>query len=78
MSLSISSEWIQTLSKDAVASFLRSATLGVELVEPWIVCSAASYVWNYNNHVLSSSRKPTITDTLSAILDGLKKVGHAG
>ena len=76
--LSPLSDWIKSLSSDAVASFLRAVALGEELDEPWIVCSSAAYVWNYNNHVLGASRHSAITDSLTVLLDGLKKVGHAG
>ena len=74
----IYSEWIDSLSKDAVTAFLRTVTLGMELEEPWIVCSAASYVWNYNNHTMTQLRHHEMVETLKEVLSGLKKVGHAG
>ncbi|KAH9492442.1 Cilia- and flagella-associated protein 46 [Bulinus truncatus] len=71
-------EWIVALSKEATKSFLRGLFLGVLLNEPWIVCSAAAYVWNYNNHIFGQGREDEITSDLSTVLEGLKKVGHAG
>ena len=66
------------MTDDAVSSFLKSVTLGIELNEAWILCSATAYIWNYNNHVLDQNRHREIVDTLQTLLDGLRKVGHAG
>ena len=52
--------------------------LGQELSEAWLVCCAATYVWNYCNHVLHQRRHRTIIETLQKLVDGLTKVGHAG
>ncbi|KAK6186277.1 hypothetical protein SNE40_008346 [Patella caerulea] len=71
-------DWIKMLSETSTKSFLRGLELGVILEEAWLVCSAAAYVWNYNNHVLTENRHREILNTLAVILDGLKKVGHAG
>ncbi|XP_077868056.1 cilia- and flagella-associated protein 46-like [Saccoglossus kowalevskii] len=71
-------EWIKSLSDNTTKGFLRAAELGIELNEPWIVCSAAAYVWNYNNHVLTQNRHREIISPLAALLDALKVVGHAG
>ena len=72
------SEWIKSLTDTATNAFLRAAELGEELKEPWIVCSAATYVWNYNNHILSQNRHREIVDPLTVLLEKLKTVGHAG
>lgn len=72
------SDWIKSLSADATRSFLRGLELGVELVEPWLVCSAAAYIWNYNNHVLTQRRHREVMDTLTKVVEGIKKVGHDG
>lgn len=72
------SAWIDSLSAAATACFVRAVGLSIELDEPWIVCSAAAYVWNYNNHILQNQRHKEITQVLDILLDGLKKVGHAG
>jgi hypothetical protein len=66
------------LSETATESFLRSIELGVELSESWIICSAATYLWNYNNHIFAQNRHREIVDVLQTVLDGLRKVGHAG
>ncbi|XP_077992013.1 cilia- and flagella-associated protein 46-like isoform X2 [Glandiceps talaboti] len=71
-------EWIQSLCTNTTRGFLRGAELGVELNEPWIVCSAAAYVWNYNNHVLTDNRHRELIAPFSTLLDALKVVGHAG
>ncbi|XP_035825239.1 cilia- and flagella-associated protein 46 [Aplysia californica] len=71
-------EWIKDLSEQTTANFLRGLALGIELDEAWIVCSAAAYLWNYNNHVLTQGRHKEIVPHLTTVLAGLKKVGHAG
>ncbi|XP_065923991.1 cilia- and flagella-associated protein 46 isoform X6 [Magallana gigas] len=71
-------DWIKSLSADATRSFLRGLELGVELEEPWLVCSAAAYIWNYNNHVLTQRRHREVMDTLTKVVEGIKKVGHDG
>ncbi|GFO25849.1 cilia- and flagella-associated protein 46-like [Plakobranchus ocellatus] len=71
-------EWIKDLSHQATENFLRGLALGVELNEPWIVCSAGAYIWNYNTHVLAQGRHREIVEALTTVLGGLKKVGHAG
>ena len=66
------------MTRNAVASFLRGAALGVELQEAWVVCNAATYIWNYYNHVLQSERHREITDCLQTLLDAFKETGHTG
>ncbi|XP_053406399.1 cilia- and flagella-associated protein 46-like [Mercenaria mercenaria] len=70
-------DWIKSLSECGTSSFLRGLALGVELNEAWLVCCATTYVWNYNNHVLTQLRHREIMDTLTVVFDGLKNVGHA-
>ncbi|XP_025093435.1 cilia- and flagella-associated protein 46-like isoform X2 [Pomacea canaliculata] len=70
--------WIRELSEASTSSFLRGLELGVDLMEPWLVCNAAAYIWNYNNHILTQMRHREILLPLTAVLDGLKRVGHAG
>lgn len=74
----IPSEWIASLSKEATGSFLRGAAIGVELEEAWLCCCAATYVWNYNNHILSREEHHQIVDNLTAVLEALRAAGHAG
>ncbi|XP_076434592.1 cilia- and flagella-associated protein 46-like isoform X2 [Babylonia areolata] len=71
-------DWIAELSEASTKAFLRGMELGMELGEAWLVCCATSYIWNYNNHILSSGRHREIVPALTALLGGLKKVGHAG
>ncbi|CAG5128471.1 unnamed protein product, partial [Candidula unifasciata] len=70
--------WIRDISELATHSFLHGMMLGVKLAEAWMVHNAATYVWNYNNHVLSQNRHTEIVPHLSMILEGLKRVGYAG
>ena len=72
------SEWIDSLSKESIDAFLRAVNLGVELNEAWVVCSSASYIWNYNNHTMTQLRHREMVETLKEVLTGMKKVGHAG
>lgn len=74
----VSSDWIKGLSDQAKDHFLRGLAIGVELDESWIVCSAAAYIWNYTNHILTQGRHREIVPQLTTVLQGLKKVGHAG
>lgn len=76
--ISLVSNWIRELSEASTSSFLRGLELGVDLMEPWLVCNAAAYIWNYNNHILTQMRHREILLPLTAVLDGLKRVGHAG
>ncbi|XP_052771669.1 cilia- and flagella-associated protein 46-like isoform X4 [Mya arenaria] len=70
-------DWIKSLSESTTGSFLRGLALGVELTEAWLVCCSATYIWNYNNHVLTQLRHREVMETLTTVFDGLKKVGHA-
>ena len=72
------SDWIKSISECATNSFLRGLDLGVDLEEAWLVCCATAYIWNYNNHILTQLRHREIMPTLTAVYNGLKKVGHAG
>ncbi|KAK1166636.1 cilia- and flagella-associated protein 46 [Acipenser oxyrinchus oxyrinchus] len=71
-------DWIQYLSSYATENLLRAAELGVELHEAWIVCNAAVYIWNYNNHLIRSGRQRELVDTLQTVLAALKQTGHSG
>lgn len=70
--------WISEINELAVNSFLRSTAIGKELKETWIVVNAATYFWNYNNHMISQNKHRDIYGQLQVILDGLKKAGHDG
>ncbi|XP_071946707.1 cilia- and flagella-associated protein 46-like [Antedon mediterranea] len=70
-------DWISSLSQFATTHFLRAAELGCALGEPWIVCNATTYLWNYNNHLLVEGRHRELIETFSKLLEALKQVGHA-
>jgi len=57
-----------------VSKFLRAASHGVVLNESWIVVSAAAYVWNYSNHLMSQQRQHEIVASLQVVLDAVKAV----
>ncbi|XP_022091640.1 cilia- and flagella-associated protein 46-like isoform X3 [Acanthaster planci] len=71
-------DWIKDLSDSITKGFLRASELGVQLNEPWVVCSAATYLWNYNNHLLSGDRHRELVACYGSLLQDLKHVGHAG
>ncbi|XP_071793797.1 cilia- and flagella-associated protein 46-like isoform X3 [Asterias amurensis] len=71
-------DWIKDLSASITKGFLRASELGVQLTEPWIVCSSTTYLWNYNNHLLSAGRHRELIDCFGSLLQDLKQVGHAG
>lgn len=61
-----------------MGSFLRASAIGKDLKETWIVVNAATYFWNYNNHMVSRNKHRDIYGQLQIILDGLKRAGHVG
>lgn len=76
--LFFSSDWIASLSNEVIHSFHRAAEIGVELKEPWLVCNAAVYLWNYTTHLLSQGRYKEVIPIYSPVLDAVKVTGHAG
>ena len=72
------SKWISSLSDDAIRGFQRAAAIGVELNEPWLVCNAAVYVWNYTTHMLCEGRYKEIIPIYNPIFEAMKTTGHAG
>uniref|UniRef100_H2ZYN0 Cilia and flagella associated protein 46 n=1 Tax=Latimeria chalumnae TaxID=7897 RepID=H2ZYN0_LATCH len=71
-------DWIAYLSQYTTENFMRAAELGVELNEVWLVCNAAVYIWNHNNHLLASGRQTELVNTLQTLLNYIKKTGHNG
>lgn len=71
-------EWISSLSNEVIHSFHRAAEIGVELKEPWLVCNAAVYLWNYTTHLLSQGRHKEVIPIYSPVLEAVKSTGHAG
>jgi len=76
--LSFASDWISSLSNEVIYSFQRAAEFGVELKEPWLVCNAAVYLWNYTTHMLSQGRHKEVIPIFSPVLEAMKLTGHAG
>ncbi|XP_048407549.2 cilia- and flagella-associated protein 46 [Stegostoma tigrinum] len=72
------SNWIDSLSSCATKNFLRGAELGMEIDDASIVCNAAIYIWNHNNHLLVAGRYKELVETFRTLLDALKQTGHCG
>ncbi|XP_041476710.1 cilia- and flagella-associated protein 46-like isoform X5 [Lytechinus variegatus] len=70
-------EFINDLTASSTKGFLRAAELGVTLNESWIVCSAASYFWNYTNHVMTENRHRELVPSFTSLLQAMKQVGHS-
>ncbi|XP_043331937.1 cilia- and flagella-associated protein 46 [Cervus canadensis] len=70
--------WIEGLSQYAMSCWLRSADIGQELQEPWIVQNAVVYVLNHNHHLLKAGRQRELLDALYHLLGIVKAVGHSG
>lgn len=61
-----------------MSCWLRSADIGQELQEPWIVQNAVVYVLNHNHHLLKAGRQRELLDALYHLLGIVKAVGHSG
>lgn len=72
----IYSDWIDDVSTQAINQFQRAAIIGVELKEPWIVCNAGIYVWNYTKHLLSEGKYSSLTKVFRPLFTSLQSVGH--
>ncbi|XP_072177207.1 cilia- and flagella-associated protein 46-like [Diadema setosum] len=70
-------DFIKDLAESATGGFLRAAELGVTLGESWIVCSAAAYLWNYTNHMMTDNRHRELIAPFTSLLQALKQVGHS-
>ncbi|XP_070288236.1 cilia- and flagella-associated protein 46 isoform X2 [Myotis yumanensis] len=70
--------WIESLSQYAMNSWLRSAEIGQEIQEPWIVQNAMVYVLNHNHHLIMAGRQKELVDALYHLLTIVKAVGHNG
>ncbi|PAA91512.1 hypothetical protein BOX15_Mlig026945g4 [Macrostomum lignano] len=71
-------DWVTELSAFCLSCFVRSAQLGLELNEPWLVTSAAAYVWNYGQHLLAMGRQNLLAQHLLPLVDCLRRGGHDG
>ncbi|XP_007935070.1 cilia- and flagella-associated protein 46 [Orycteropus afer afer] len=72
------STWIENLSQYAMNNWLRSAEIGQEIHEAWIVQNAVVYVLNHSHHLITAGRQRELVDTLHTLLSIVKTVGHNG
>ncbi|XP_016061813.1 PREDICTED: cilia- and flagella-associated protein 46 [Miniopterus natalensis] len=70
--------WIESLSQYAMSNWLRSAEIGQEIQEAWIVQNAVVYVLNHNHHLIMAGRQKELVDTLYHLLNIVKLTGHNG
>lgn len=70
--------WIEGLSQYAMNSWLRSAEIGQEIQEAWIVQNAMVYVLNHNHHLITAGRQKELVDALYHLLTIVKVIGHNG
>uniref|UniRef100_A0A8C8Y3Z7 Cilia and flagella associated protein 46 n=1 Tax=Panthera leo TaxID=9689 RepID=A0A8C8Y3Z7_PANLE len=70
--------WIESLSQGAMDSWLRSAEIGQEIQEGWIVQNAVVYVLNHNRHLIVAGRQRELVDALDHLLSIVKATGHNG
>uniref|UniRef100_A0A8D0Q223 Cilia and flagella associated protein 46 n=1 Tax=Sus scrofa TaxID=9823 RepID=A0A8D0Q223_PIG len=70
--------WIESLSQHAMNSWLRSAEIGHQLREAWIVHNAVVYVLNHNQHLIMAGRQRELVDPLYHLLGLVKATGHSG
>nr|XP_054099496.1 cilia- and flagella-associated protein 46 isoform X11 [Callithrix jacchus] len=70
--------WIESLSQYAMNNWLRSAEIGQELQEAWIVQNAVVYVLNHSRHLILAGRQKELVDTLQHLLSIVKATGHSG
>nr|KAF6455331.1 cilia and flagella associated protein 46 [Rousettus aegyptiacus] len=70
--------WIESLSQYATSSWLRSADIGQDIQEAWIVQNAVAYVLNHNHHLIAAGRQKELVDTLYHLLGIVKVTGHNG
>ena len=69
----LSSDWTSRLSGDANSSFLRAAELGCSLGEAWLVCNAATYLWNYCRHWIEQNKFSNLVETFRPLLASIKQ-----
>ncbi|XP_069914365.1 cilia- and flagella-associated protein 46 isoform X3 [Oryctolagus cuniculus] len=70
--------WVENLSQYAMSNWLRSAEIGREIGEAWIVQNAMVYVLNHNRHLIVAGRQKELVDALSHLLSIVKDTGHHG
>lgn len=70
--------WIEGLSQYAMNCWLRSAEIGQEIQEAWVVHNAMVYVLNHNYHLIMAGRQKELVEALDHLLTIVKVVGHNG
>uniref|UniRef100_A0A2K6L4M5 Cilia and flagella associated protein 46 n=1 Tax=Rhinopithecus bieti TaxID=61621 RepID=A0A2K6L4M5_RHIBE len=70
--------WVESLSQYAMNNWLRSAEIGQEIQEAWIVQNAVVYVLNHNHHLILAGRQKELVDALYHLLSIVKATGHSG
>ncbi|ELW67298.1 hypothetical protein TREES_T100016876 [Tupaia chinensis] len=70
--------WIESLSQYAMNNWLRSAEIGQEIQEAWIVQNAVVYVLNHNHHLILAGRQKELVVALFHLLNIVKVTGHGG
>lgn len=69
---------MESLSQYAMSNWLRSAEIGQEVQEAWIVQNAVAYVLNHNHHLITAGRQKELVDTLYRLLSIVQATGHNG
>jgi ABC-type bacteriocin/lantibiotic exporter with double-glycine peptidase domain len=72
------SEWVKSLSQNAISEFQRASGLGNELQETWLVYNSAVYLLNYTTHLAAQKRHRELIPILTCVLKNLRSVGHVG
>ncbi|XP_078006794.1 cilia- and flagella-associated protein 46 isoform X2 [Phascolarctos cinereus] len=72
------SSWIENLSQYTMRNWLRSAEIGQEINEAWLVHNTVVYVLNHNHHLITAGRQRELVDLLQSLLNIMKITGHNG
>ncbi|XP_058527647.1 cilia- and flagella-associated protein 46 [Ochotona princeps] len=70
--------WIESLSQYAMSNWLRSAEIGQEIGEAWIVQNAMVYILNHNRHLIEAGRQKELVEALHHLLNIVRHTGHNG
>ncbi|XP_014779855.1 cilia- and flagella-associated protein 46 [Octopus bimaculoides] len=70
-------QWIQQMNSKITSSFLRGLILGYNLNDSYIVGNAATYLWNYNLHIIEQNRQSEIVGCFATLLEGMQKVDYS-
>ncbi|XP_074153317.1 cilia- and flagella-associated protein 46 [Sminthopsis crassicaudata] len=72
------SSWIENLSQYVTRNWLRSAEIGQEINEAWLVHNTAVYALNHNQHLILAGRQRELVELLQGLLNTLRVTGHNG